>query len=174
MYAIKHNLTGRIYVGATEDIKNRLTQHFQALKSNRHQSKEMQEDFNSSGDDFSVYILFYGECEKSALMMMEKLFMTVFHSKDPSVGYNAQDKALEVTIDQFEMMTKEEALCGYFDYLMPLVEKVRDAIEKSEYSQSELAERIGVSNATITQWKFGQIIPTRQNFAKLMSIVYNR
>lgn len=172
VYAIKHNKTGRIYVGSTESLKTRIGQHFQALKSNRHQSREMQTDFNDYGDDFSVYILFYGECEKSALMMMEKLFITVFRSKDPEVGYNAQDKALEVELSQFEPMTKSEALCGYYDYLRPLIEKVQTAISESEYSQAELAEKIGVSSASITQWKMGQIVPTRQNFAKLMAAVY--
>lgn len=172
VYAIQHNETGRVYVGSTENIKARLTQHFQTLKGNRHLSEQMQSDYNKFGDNFSIYILFDGEVEKETLLLLERLFMTALKSKDPSFGYNEQDKANEIALSQFDQMTKEEAMCGYYDYLKPLLNKVKEAIEQYPGTQTELAEKIGVSTGTITQWKFGQIIPTRQNFAKLMSILY--
>lgn len=54
VYAIQHNVTKRVYVGCAHSIKYRYLKHLWALRSHRHKSKEMQEDFDKYGSDFTV------------------------------------------------------------------------------------------------------------------------
>ena len=57
VYAIQHNQTKKIYVGCSKNITNRYLGHLSALRSGRHASKEMQDDFDKYGDDFSIFVL---------------------------------------------------------------------------------------------------------------------
>lgn len=57
IYAIQHNITKRIYVGCSRKVESRYVTHIQELRRGKHSSKEMQEDFNNYGEDYSVFIL---------------------------------------------------------------------------------------------------------------------
>ena len=46
VYAIRHNKTGRIYVGCSQHIQSRFRNHMNQLKNKKHKSKEMQKDFD--------------------------------------------------------------------------------------------------------------------------------
>lgn len=95
IYAIRHNPTGRIYVGRTKRLNDRLHQHFRDLEYGIHSSKEMQEDYNKYEKDYSLFILydsFTATKYTPELRMLEKLFMTILQTMNPEKGYNRQDQ----------------------------------------------------------------------------------
>ena len=46
IYSIKNNITGRIYIGSSNDILKRIKQHFNNLRKNKHPNKLLQNSFN--------------------------------------------------------------------------------------------------------------------------------
>lgn len=86
VYAIQHNVTGRIYVGSTMNLKNRYKQHIWDLRKNKHTNKEMQFDFNEYGENYSLYVLDtirdYKHCS------IEQLWMKKLKTNNPQIGYN--------------------------------------------------------------------------------------
>lgn len=57
IYCITNSANGKSYIGKSNDIDRRRTQHFSALGNNEHDNEEMQKDYNKYGNDcfeFSV------------------------------------------------------------------------------------------------------------------------
>lgn len=94
VYAIRHNPTGKIYVGSTEYLEHRLKEHITALKRGKHHSKGMQKDFDECGGDYSFCIL---ETPKlwPCGYRLERVYMTAFRSRDPERGYNDNDRSTD-------------------------------------------------------------------------------
>ena len=88
VYMIRHNVTGRMYIGRSQDVPKRTYQHFQKLRNGKHPVEDMQKDFDEYGDNFSVSII--GEIDNSHLNLeietMEKYGSTV-----RGIGYNYKD-----------------------------------------------------------------------------------
>ena len=57
VYAIQHNVTKKIYISSTKNVKSRYLSHMCALRKGKHASKDMQADFVSFGENYSIYIL---------------------------------------------------------------------------------------------------------------------
>lgn len=92
IYALQHNPTGRIYVGRTQDLESRIKAHLTALKGGKHHNELMQEDYNKSGDDYSLFVLDefdgspYPDVRDSEQGWMDKL-----NTGDTRIGYNYKD-----------------------------------------------------------------------------------
>lgn len=56
VYALINTQTGKMYIGSSKNIKNRIGQHFAALRSGRHCNKELLKDFNN-GDEITYKVL---------------------------------------------------------------------------------------------------------------------
>lgn len=57
IYALEYNPTKKLYIGSTVNLEKRYKTHITFLKKGKHQSKELQDDYNKYGEDFSVYVL---------------------------------------------------------------------------------------------------------------------
>lgn len=57
IYALQYNPTQKLYIGSTVNLESRYQAHISSLQKGKHQSKELQADYNKHGEDFSVYIL---------------------------------------------------------------------------------------------------------------------
>lgn len=57
IYSIKNNVTGREYIGRTQNFDNRIAHHMADLKRGVHPVSDMQRDFDDYGDDFTISIL---------------------------------------------------------------------------------------------------------------------
>lgn len=57
IYKIENILNGKVYIGSSSNIENRIAQHKQDLKRNRHHSFKLQNDFNEFGcfDNFKRF-----------------------------------------------------------------------------------------------------------------------
>lgn len=91
VYAIQHNITKKIYIGSSFDVPTRYWNHIYRLRNRKHGIKDMQDDFDKYGEDYSLFILDeimnYEECEK------EYEWMNKYGSNIRRKGYNYKDKA---------------------------------------------------------------------------------
>lgn len=106
VYAIRHNVTNRVYIGSSCHIDKRFTEHISALRGHRHPVEDMQADFDRYGDDFSLTVLDHigTEADKNK----EYEWMKKNQSYIRGIGYNYNDRKW-LGIDTEE----EEPIVGY-------------------------------------------------------------
>ena len=90
IYAIQHAKTGRIYIGRSADVESRVKSHLNALRNGTHNSKLMQKDYDEYGEAYFVFEL--DAVEYSAAGKEEAQWMDKFHTDDPEIGYNGNDR----------------------------------------------------------------------------------
>ncbi len=89
IYRITHNVTGRSYIGSTENFEKRIKSHIDALRGDRHPVRDMQRDYNEYGDDFTIekiWIVQSPEDHGKEYELMDK-----YRTRIRGVGYNYQD-----------------------------------------------------------------------------------
>ena len=97
IYALRHNPTGRIYVGSSKNVKLRAMSHLYNLRSSKHPNLAMQEDFDRYGEDYTCYVL--ERIETYAHRNHEYLWMEALHTRDPEHGYNFKDQKAEFDLE---------------------------------------------------------------------------
>lgn len=90
VYAIRHNVTKRMYIGSSHNVENRYKSHVWALRSGRHTVEDMQEDYDEYGEDYSLFIL--GEITEFEQRGMEYEWMRKYNTIKRGVGYNYMDQ----------------------------------------------------------------------------------
>ena len=92
VYAIRHIVSGKSYVGSSSKIENRWVRHRSALKHNRHHSEKLQRAWNKYGADaFEFEVL--QTCALSALRSVEQEWLDRLEAHRQ--GYNCTAKSLE-------------------------------------------------------------------------------
>ena len=89
VYMIKHNATGRIYIGSTAHLKNRLSCHLSRLRCGKHHIEDMQADFDKYGENYTIEVL--DEIATIEEKHKEYEWMKKFNSLERGVGYNYRD-----------------------------------------------------------------------------------
>ena len=89
VYAIRHNVTNRVYVGSSGNVDRRFNQHLYALRSHTHIVGDMQKDFDEHGEDFTLTIL--DTIKDASESEKEFEWMDKYQSFVRGVGYNYQD-----------------------------------------------------------------------------------
>ena len=90
VYAIRHNVTNRVYIGSSCHVDKRFNEHLTALRSHRHTVEDMQADFDEYGDDFTLTIV--DHIATIADKNKEYEWMQKNQSYIRGVGYNYNDK----------------------------------------------------------------------------------
>lgn len=91
VYGIRHNVTGRIYIGSSANVEKRIYKHMQMLRNGCHHVGDMQADFREYGDNYSVLIL--DEIRSYQERSKEYCWMKKYKSFIRGVGYNYKDQA---------------------------------------------------------------------------------
>lgn len=91
VYALRCNANGKLYIGSSHRMDQRLHEHMVALRSGRHPNAEMQADFNKYGDDFSACVLQDYCHDDTSRTRLEAAYMTIFKTRDRQYGYNYLD-----------------------------------------------------------------------------------
>ena len=91
IYCSRNNVTGRVYIGMTQNPQRRFEQHLSALRGRKHKNELMQEDFDRYGSVFSLEILDTdARCQEHA----EQKWILKFKSYDKRYGYNYKDPSI--------------------------------------------------------------------------------
>lgn len=91
IYAIRHNPTGKIYIGRTNRLAERIQTHLSALKGNRHHVERMQDDCNRYGFDYSLFVLDDERSYSYDKHKSESYYQLLFGTRDPERGYNYKE-----------------------------------------------------------------------------------
>ena len=89
IYAIQHNVTKRIYIGSSRDVKGRYMNHMYRLRANKHSVEAMQDDFNNYGENYSLYIL--DKITDFSDKGKEYEWMSKYKTYDREYGYNYKE-----------------------------------------------------------------------------------
>lgn len=87
IYTIVNNIDGKIYVGESMDVKDRIRCHKKDLKTRKHANKHLQNSFDKYGlDSFSFELL--EECDIIFLKSQENYWCNLLDSHNKNRGYN--------------------------------------------------------------------------------------
>lgn len=89
VYAIRHNVTGRMYIGSSWDVERRYRNHINLLRQGKHTVEDMQKDFDEYGDNYSFSIL--DVIRNFEDRNKEYEWMQRFNTFVRGVGYNYKD-----------------------------------------------------------------------------------
>lgn len=90
IYCIKHNVTGKEYIGRTGAFENRIACHMGLLRNGKHPVEDMQSDFNVYGNDYTITIL--EEITDKEQRKREHELMLSRGSHIRGKGYNYKDE----------------------------------------------------------------------------------
>jgi GIY-YIG catalytic domain. len=91
VYAIKNQVTGKMYIGSSRCISYRFKSHLSALRSGRHVNKDMQDDFNLYGEENFIFIPLFETSERHKTDL-EYFLMEILRTHDINTGYNDKDR----------------------------------------------------------------------------------
>lgn len=97
VYAMRHNPTGKIYVGSSGDVKKRIKQHLCLLSLGKHKIENLQSDYDTYGGDFTIFKL--ATISRFEDRYLEYIWMEALHSRDVGSGYNYKDHARPFVLD---------------------------------------------------------------------------
>lgn len=92
VYAIRNEVTRKIYVGRSANPKRRLQYHMSLLRRGEHPVADMQADFDDYGEHFRFFIL--DKIEKYADRGKELDWQKRLNTLDRRYGYNYQDSVV--------------------------------------------------------------------------------
>lgn len=90
VYILRHEATGKIYVGSAADVLLRYKSHRSKLKHGRHNSTNLQKDYDSH-EDKSLSIVVIDSIAGISEKAKEYEWMDLLRTYDPAVGYNGND-----------------------------------------------------------------------------------
>ena len=90
VYAMQHRVTKKMYIGITNDLKERYKAHLSLLRNNKHTSAIMQKEYNEHGGLYDLFVL--DDVNSYSDRYKEYEWMDYYKSNDKNYGYNAQDR----------------------------------------------------------------------------------
>ena len=100
VYAIRHNVTNRVYIGSSYHVDHRFKSHLYKLRAHKHHVEDMQEDFDKYGEDYTLTILddIAWRSEKDK----EYEWMKKYQSHIRGIGYNYKDHSFYPNVVPYE------------------------------------------------------------------------
>lgn len=90
VYKIENEITGKVYIGSTNDFYRRKHEHFWELMNKSHHSVKLQSDYDKYGEkSFSMSII--EECEDNIRLDREQYYIDLYDAANK--GYNTSDSA---------------------------------------------------------------------------------
>lgn len=89
VYAIRHDITGKIYVGCTGNLRQRLCHHLASLRRGEHPVEDMQSDYNLYGEHYTISVL--DEINQFSERHKEFKWQIKLGTLDRQRGYNYKD-----------------------------------------------------------------------------------
>lgn len=90
VYKIENKITGKIYIGSTNNFSRRKQEHFRDLRLGEHYSKEMQADYNKYGEN-CLEMSIIEKCDDEIRLDREQYYINLYNASVD--GYNFSDSA---------------------------------------------------------------------------------
>lgn len=87
-YKITNTGNGKVYIGATSNLRDRIQHHDWDLRHGRHSNKEMQADYDENPDAFRFDVLEL--CDPGTLAELERKYIADYDAMNPAHGYNRE------------------------------------------------------------------------------------
>lgn len=87
-YKITNTDNGKVYIGASTNLRDRRQQHDYDLRHGRHSNKEMQADHDENPDAFRFDVIEF--CDPENLTELERKYIAEYDSMNPNYGYNRE------------------------------------------------------------------------------------
>lgn len=150
IYKIENIKNNKVYIGSSNNIKERWKRHIKDLKNDNHHSFHLQKAWNKYGEEnFKFEII--EKCKKEDLLDKEQYYMDLYNSYNKKYGYNISMSAKRALLPE-EMLYKlgkqrrklsEEQLCEILYYLT-----------ETDISLYKVAKIVGVNKSTVNQIYF--------------------
>ena len=132
IYYIQNIKTNQIYIGQSIHLTERLKDHFNKLRKNKHHNKHLQNSFNKYGEENFVYgIMEY--CKPDKLDEMEIAYMNLFNTQ--KTGFNILDGGVDAPITSRINLSNDKLKELYL----------------GEYSSADIAKMFNCSKKTVNR-----------------------
>ena len=115
IYSIKNTINGKIYIGSSKEVNERLSTHKRELLLNKHVNEHLQSAYNKYGEDAFKFEVVC-ECDELNLLEMEDYYIKEFDTLNRDKGYNLvsadRKTILKSTKDKISNTLKEGYLSG--------------------------------------------------------------
>jgi len=91
IYGIRHDASGRVYIGSSKNVSSRLRHHFGRLQLKNHRSRHLQRAWNKYGPEAFTVILLETVVAGETLVEREQFWLDYFHAY--TKGFNSRPKA---------------------------------------------------------------------------------
>ena len=136
IYAIQHNVTKKVYVGSTKNVEDRYMNHMYALRTQKHNVEDMQDDFNKYGENYSVFVL--DEIKNYKERYKEYEYMKKYNSHIRGFGYNYKDNITRKT-HKAHIPYKEGEPCGMEENIQSVKDEYIERLNELAEQTNDLA-----------------------------------
>lgn len=168
VYALRHNPTGKVYVGSAKSLEKRMKSHIYSLRKGTHPNRAMQDDFYKYGDDYSMFVL--DEIHSFDEARREYIWMDVLKSRDEQFGYNTQEHARPFDLSRFEEIKvpstftkdyRENKSSGVFP------KRLSELRIFLGMSQRQFGKAVGITAQQVNRLEKGKSFPSEKTLKKL-------
>lgn len=121
VYALKQIDTGRVYIGSSNDVAERIREHKRLLRRHSHPVEDLQSDYDLYGDNFDVEELDVEENDKQ--WRKEYEWMARYRSYERGKGYNYKDHHASTAAELVKTVDFNDFIvlwCRLWKYLIDL------------------------------------------------------
>ncbi len=88
IYIICNNVNQKVYVGSSQNIKTRISKHFNELRKNIHKNRHLQGAWNKYGKENFELKIIENIQEKDKLIEREQFYINKYNAFNENFGYN--------------------------------------------------------------------------------------
>jgi len=153
VYCIQNIVNGKCYIGITTyGIGKRISDHFKALRRNKHHNSYLQFSFNKYGENnFKVYCLYENAKNIETLSVLEGIYCDMFRSCEKEFGYNLD---IAGSIKKHSQETKDKIGNAHRGIKKSIESKIKMSISQNNYQLSKTKEQ-----------KIKDILSAKKNFS---------
>lgn len=170
VYAIKNRVTGRMYFGSSNNVKQRWASHRRDIEQLRHKNYELLADAVAHGIDSFKFMVLWRFATRQEMLRREQLLMAMYFNRDAC--YNLRPNV----IAEEEPVTVEVVLTNKFGgYASHSFLTLHAAIRHYRLSKVEAREAIRAGHGKVGNVQFPTHIPiTHFAFRKARLVAVNK